>query len=189
MTSINFVKAELAAAIDRGVRQCVVIGWSSSETLNSVPEQPLQVFAVDEEQQADLPATFVPTQFAYEALGVALEKSEFDKLKATLFIWLGTAGYSTVDAVMASLAFVASLPGGSGVVFDYAVERISSGLLNHTALDALASRISLASGNVKYLIRPQAVTAMLRGLGFRKVLDLVQEGPATGVEHIVSAIV
>jgi O-methyltransferase involved in polyketide biosynthesis len=145
------------------------------EAIKTSPDDALQVFAVDEEQPSDSPATFVPTQFASEALATALEKSDFNKLKASLFVWLGGAGYRTVDAAMASLAFIASLPRGSGVVFDYAVDRASLGSLKHTALDALASRVLVAGGNVKYLIQPQAVAAMLRGFGFHRILDLAQE--------------
>jgi O-methyltransferase involved in polyketide biosynthesis len=120
---------------------------------------------------------------------MALEKSNFDKRKASLFVWLGGVGYRTVEAALASLAFIASLPKGSGVVFDYAVERTSLGSLTHTALDALASRILVAGGSVKYLIQPQAVEAMLRGLGFQQIVDLVQEGLPDCGGHLVSALV
>jgi O-methyltransferase involved in polyketide biosynthesis len=143
------------------------------------------VFALDEKQSSLSPATFVPTQFASEALATTLERSEFDKRKASLFIWLGGPGYRTVDAVIAGLAFIASLPGGSGVVFDYAGERTSLRTVAHTALDALASRISLA-GSVKYLIQPQAVAAMLRELGFRQIVDFAQ---SVSGGHLVSAVV
>ena len=190
MSAINFAKTELAAAIARGVRQCVVIGSRPPlcEAFNSSPSQSLQVFAVDEEQSSDSPATFVSTQFASETLATALEKSDFDKLKASLFVWLGGAGYRTVDAVISALAFIASLPRGSGVVFDYAVERTSLGSMTHTALDALASRIASAS-SVKYLIQPQAVAALLRGLGFQQIVDLAQEELPVNGGHLVSAVV
>ncbi len=191
MNSIHFAKAELASAIARGVRQCVVIGSRAQlrEALKSSPDQNLQVFAVDEEQALDSPATFVATQFASEALATALEKSDFDKLKATLFVWLGGAGYRTVEAALASLAFIASLPRGTAVVFDYAAERTSLGPLTDTALDALASHISVARGSVKHLIQPQAVTAMLRGFGFQNIVDQAQgELPVSG-RHLVSASV
>ena len=192
MSAIHFTKSELAAAIARGVRQCVVIGsrLPLCDAVKSFPDRSLQVFALgeEEEQPADSPATFVPTQFASETLATALEKSDFDKLKATLFVWLGGAGYRTLDAVIAGLAFIASLPSGSGVVFDYAAERTSLGSLTHTTLDALASRISLP-GSVKYLIQPQAVAALLRGLGFQQIVDLAQdELPGSG-GHLVSAVV
>lgn len=190
MSSIHFIKTELAAAIARGVRQCVVVGSRplSHEAFKSSPDENLQLFAVDEGQPSVSPATFVPTQFASEALATTLERSEFDKQKASLFIWLGGAGYRTADAVIAGLAFIASLPGGSGVVFDYTAERTSLRSVTHTALDALASRV-LPVGGVKYLIQPQAVAAMLRGLGFRQILDLAHEGPPVSGGHLVSAMV
>ncbi len=191
MSSTHFIKTELAAAVARGVRQCVLVGsrLPLPEALESSSNQALQVFAVDEEQSLDSPSTFVPTQFASEALGTALEKSEFDKRKATLFLWLGGAGYRTLDAALSSLAFIASLPGGSGVVFDYAAERISPETPAHTALDALASRICVSSGSVKHLIQPQAVAAMLRGLGFQKIVDLAPEEVPVNSGHLVSALV
>jgi O-methyltransferase involved in polyketide biosynthesis len=151
-------------------------------------EQGLDVFAVDEEQSPDLPATFVPAQFASEALATTLRRSTFDEQKASLFIWLGGAGFRTAEAVVAALAFIASLPKGSSVVLDYAVEHTSVGAVAHTALDALASRIRLAGG-IKHLIHPQAVAVMLRGLGFSEVLDLVQEELPITSGHLVSAVV
>lgn len=187
MSSIHFIETELAAAFARGVRQCVVVGSQplSQEAFNSSPDQSFHVFAVDEEQSSGSPATFVPAHFASEALATTLEKSDFDKGKASLFIWLGGPGYRTVEAILASLAFIASLPGGSGVVFDYAAERTSLRTVAHRALDALASRICLA-GTVKYLIQPQAVAAMLRGLGFQHVVDFSK---SVSGGHLVSAVV
>jgi O-methyltransferase involved in polyketide biosynthesis len=187
MNSIRFIKTELAAAFARGVRQCVVVGWRPllQEAFTSFPDQGFHLFTVDEEQSPVSPATFVPAQFASEALAATLERSDFDKQKASLFIWVGGGGYRTVDAIIAGLAFIASLPGGSGVVFDYAVERTSFRAVAHTALDALASRICLA-GTVKYLIQPQAVAAMLRGLGFRQMADFAQ---SVSDGHLVSAVV
>jgi O-methyltransferase involved in polyketide biosynthesis len=171
---ISFAREELSSALAKGVRQCVVIGSRPllSEVLESSPDEDLRVFAVEE-----------------EPLAAALDKSAFDKRKASLFIWLGGAGYRTVDAVLAGFAFIASLPKGSGVVFDYTVERTSPGSLTQTALDALASRISMAGGSVKYLIQPQAVTAMLHALGFQRITDLALEGLPPGGGRLVSAAV
>jgi O-methyltransferase involved in polyketide biosynthesis len=191
MSAINFAKGELASAVARGVRQCVVIGARQPlrNAFKTAGERTLRMFSVAEAPQPDSPATFVQTEFASEALATVLEKSDFDKQKASLFVWLGGAGYSTADAAIASLAFIATLPKGSGVVFDYVAERAPLGSLTHTALDALASRIAMAGGNVKYLIQPQAVAAMLRGLGFQHIVDLAQEGLSVSGEHLVSAIV
>jgi O-methyltransferase involved in polyketide biosynthesis len=79
---------------------------------------------------------------------------------------------------------IASLPRGSSVVFDCAAERTSLRKVANTALDALASRVLLADG-LKYLIQPQAVAAMLRGLGFRQIVDLAQ---SVSDGHLVSAV-
>ena len=187
MSSIKFIQTEIAAAIARGVRQFVVIGsWQQPwrEAFRNSFERASKVFAVDEDPQSDSPATFVPTQFASEPLATALEKSDFDKTKPSLFVWLGGAGYRTAEAALDSVAFIASLPKGSGVLFDYAVERASFGSLNHTALDALASRIPVAEGSFKYRIQPQAVAAMLRGVAFQQIVDLGLPG---GPGHLVSA--
>jgi O-methyltransferase involved in polyketide biosynthesis len=191
MSSLNFAKHELAAALARGVRQCVLIGARQPlrHDLQVSSDQDLRLFTVDEDLQPDSPDTFVPTQFAHEGLADALEKSAFDARKPSLFLWLGGVGYRTADAALSSLAFIASLPKGSGIVFDYAVERTGLVSLTHTALDALASRLLTAGGSVRYLIQPPAVTALLRGLGFHQIVDLTKDGlPVTG-EHIVSAVV
>jgi O-methyltransferase involved in polyketide biosynthesis len=191
MNSLHFTRTALVAALARGVRQCVVIGsqWPLSEACPSGPDHTLQVFSVDEKQSSDSPATFVPTQFASEALATALAKSDFDQQKASLFVWFGDAGYRTVDAALASLAFMASLPRGSGVVFDYAVERTSPGSLVHTALDAMASRLMMVGGSIKHLIDPPALAAMLHGFGFQKIVDRTLEERSMSARHLVSAVI
>jgi hypothetical protein len=70
MSTVHFLKTELMAAFARGVRQCVVVGSGPlfKEAFKSSPDQNIQVFTVDEEQTSGSPATFVPTQFASEAL-------------------------------------------------------------------------------------------------------------------------
>jgi O-methyltransferase involved in polyketide biosynthesis len=188
---MNFVKTELAAAIARGVRQCVVIASRPplQEALSASLNPTFRVFALDEGAVSRSSATSVPTKFASETLAAALEKSDFDRLKASLFVWLGGAGYQALDGVMASLAFIASLPKGTGLVFDYAAHRTSLEKGTDTALDALASRLSLAGDNVKYLIQPQAVSAMLRSLGFQQIVDLAKQDILVGHGHLVSAVI
>ena len=82
---------------------------------------------MDEDVVSNSSAKFVRTRFAEETLAVALERSDFDRLKASLFVWLGGTGYRAVESVLSGLAFIASLPKGSGVVFDYAAKHLSLG--------------------------------------------------------------
>lgn len=189
MNRTYLTSTELASAIARGVRQLVFIGNQNNPELNlpSTAEGSLQLFTVNEQTAVDSTATFVPTEFRSEELASALSRSSFDKLKASLFIWLGDASYRTVDAALATLSFIASLPEGTGVIFDYAAEHNSAGSFAGTALDALASRISCA-GVVKHMIQPQALAAMLRSLGFGQITDHIDElSPQGG--HIVTACI
>src|SRR4051812_35068734 len=109
-------RLELDSALERGVSQLVFIG--APEDLPSPGS--LQLFAVDEREPATSAVTFVPTRFESEELATALSRSGFDKLKASLFIWLGNASYRSLETAISTLSFIASLPKGSGVVFDYA---------------------------------------------------------------------
>ena len=93
-----------------------------------------------------------------------------------------------MDAALASIAFMASLPRESGVILDYMVERTSPGSLMHTALDALASRLEMVGGRIKHLTDPAAVAAMLRGVGFRTIVDQVTEERSIRGRHLVSAL-
>jgi hypothetical protein len=49
--------------------------------------------------------------------------------------------------------------------------------------------VSLTNGNLKHIIQPQAVAAMLHGLGFRQVVDLAEEEVPVSDGHLVSAVV
>jgi O-methyltransferase involved in polyketide biosynthesis len=102
---------------------------------------------------------------------------------------LGDASYRRTETAISTLSFIASLPKGSGVVFDYAEQRSSPGSYVGTALDALASRFSCASDAVWHLIQPQAVAALLRGLGFGQMTDHVDEELTSSGGHIVCAFV
>ena len=190
MIATKFGHAQLAAALARGVEQCVVIGSRQrlEDALSSLAHLTVQVFAVGEGQAPPSPSHFIPTHFASETLADAMAKSAFDNQKPSLFLWLGGTGYRTYESVIASFAFIASLPKGSGILFDYVVERTSIASRTQTALDTLASRISLAGGHLKYLVQPQAVLALLRGLGYAEIVDLVPEEPRLS-PHLVSAFV
>ena len=186
----HLTRIELASALERGVRQLVFIGTreAAPEELRDPSGSSLQLFAVDEQAPAASTLTFVPTRFESEELSAALGRSSFDKLKASLFIWFGDVGYRTAEAALSTLSFIASLPKGSGVVFDYAAERSPLGSCAGTALDALASRTS-CGGVIRHLIQPQAVAAMLRGLGFGHMTDHIDEELSQFDGHIVSALV
>lgn len=189
MSSITFAKEQFTAAVIRGIGQCVVIGAQSGleRAFASLSRENVRLFAVDEEESLGLAANFVPTQFDIESLAAALSHSDFDRLKASLFVWVGGIGYRSANAALATLSFIASLPRGSGVVFDYTAVRTEPSV--RSALDGLASCISVAGATVKHLIQPQALAALLGSLGFRTVTDVAQEETDACGSRFVSAFV
>ncbi len=184
----RFAEDELAMAIKRGVRQYVVLGagLDTFACRNPYPASDLHVFEVDHpatqawkrKQMADSgisvrsPVTFVPTDFEKQTLSDALQRSDFKADQATFFSWLGVTPYLTLEATMATLCFIGARPEGSGVVFDYAVERSLLSPMEQMALDALSSRVARAGEPFQLLLDPAALMSMLRAAGFRHIEDL-----------------
>lgn len=213
----RFAEDELAMAIKRGVRQYVVLGagLDTFACRNPYPASDLHVFEVDHpatqawkrQRIADsgislpAPVTFVPTDFEKQTLSDALQASGFKADQATFFSWLGVTPYLTLEATMATLRFIASRPTGSGVVFDYAIERSSLSPREQMALDALSSRVARAGEPFQLLLQPAALISMLRAMGFRDIEDLGRDEiesryfqnrtdgfrVAAGLAHLVSA--
>jgi methyltransferase (TIGR00027 family) len=211
----RYAEDELTAAIARGATQYVVLGAGLDTYAYRNVHPRLRVFEVDhpatqawKRKQLDeagiaIPSslTFVPTDFEEQSLGSVLESSGFQAGEISFFAWLGVTPYLTAEAAMATLAFIGSLPTGSGVVFDYAVERSSLDSVEQMAMDALASRVARAGEPFRLFLDPRALNRMLRAAGFHEIEDL---GPsdideryfagradglrvAVGLAHLVNA--
>lgn len=185
----RYAEDELTRAIGRGATQYVVLG-AGLDTYGYCNLYPrLRVFEVDRPatqawKRARLEAagiatpsslTFVPTDFEEQTLSSALQSSGFQGGEVSFFSWLGVTPYLTSEAVMATLAFIGSMPAGSGIVFDYAIERSSLCSAERMAMDALASRVARAGEPFRLFIDPRALEGMVRAAGFHVVEDL---GPA-----------
>jgi methyltransferase (TIGR00027 family) len=182
----RYAEDELAAAIGRGATQYVVLGAGLDTYAYRNTHTRLRVFEVDhpatqawKRKQLDdagitIPSslTFVPTDFEEQSLDSALESSGFQAGEISFFSWLGVTPYLTAEAAMATLAFIGSLPTGSGVVFDYAVERSSLDAVEQMAMDALASRVARAGEPFRLFLDPRALNRMLRAAGFHEIEDL-----------------
>lgn len=110
--------------------------------------------------------------FETETLEDCLRQTGFDTGQCTFFSWLGVTQYLTGSTVIAMLRFVASMPVGSGIVFDYT---ISPSLLSPTAslaFDRLAHRVASAGEPFQTFFDPSLLTSSLRGMGFEQIEDL-----------------
>jgi methyltransferase (TIGR00027 family) len=178
----------LAAAAKRGVRQLVVLGAGLDTTAyRTPPSDDLRIFEVDHpatqqwkrerlaEAAITAPATlrFVPVDFERETLAEGLGAAGFDPTRPTFFTWLGVVPYLTEQAVFATLAFIAGLPGGAHVVFDYVNPTASIVEAGHRAAhEALAARVAELGETIRCHFDSDVLGTRLAELGFREVEDL-----------------
>jgi methyltransferase (TIGR00027 family) len=184
----RFAEDELARAVVRGVRQCVILG-AGLDTFayrNPYEDSALRVFEVDYPATQEwkrqrlatagiaIPpsVTYAPVDFERQTLAEGLKLAGFDASKAAFFSWLGVTMYLTEDAVMATFGFIASIPSGGGVAFDYAVPRSSLNWVGRLALDALAFWVAAAGEPFRTFFDPSALAERLQRIGFRGVEDL-----------------
>lgn len=187
----RFAEDELAAAIARGASQFVILG-AGLDTFayrNPYEEARLRVFEVDHPAtqkwkrerlaagKIQIPAsvTFAPVDFEKQALKDGLAAAGFEAQKITFFSWLGVTPYLTRAAMNSTLEFIAAMPVGSGVVFDYALPRASLNWFGRLAFDAMARRVAKAGEPFQLFFEPAELTNELRRLGFNKIEDWGKE--------------
>lgn len=184
----RFAEDELARAIDRGATQYVILG-AGLDTFpyrNPYSESALRVFEVDHPATQQwkmkrlakagiaIPAslTFSPVDFEIQSLAQGLAAANFRRDSVTFFSWLGVTPYLTEEGMDSTLAFVASMPKGSGLVFDYAVPRSSLNWIGRLVFDRIASRVAAVGEPFRLFFEPPALAARLRSRGFQSIEDL-----------------
>ena len=188
----RFAEDSLAAAVARGVRQYVVLGAGLDTFAHRNPfgELGLRVFEVDhpatqawkQRRLADAGLSsptslnFAGVDFERETLADGLAAAGFDTAAPAVFAWLGVVLYLTREAVTQTLGFIAGLPGGGEVVFDYG-EPLSSYPEGEARARQAERAGEAASVGEPWMTRftPAELDASLRDLGFVELEDL---GPA-----------
>src|SRR5947209_8142661 len=177
----------LAAAVKRGARQLVVLGAGLDTTAyRALPSQDLRIFEVDHpatqawkrarlaEAGIPLPASlsFVAVDFERETLANGLAAAGFDSAQQTFFTWLGVVPYLTEDAIFSTLGFIAGLPGGAHVVFDYVNPPDTMTERGRRAMhEALIARVAAIGEQLRNHFDGDVLHARLAALGFRDVED------------------
>ncbi len=184
----RFAEDALANALARGVRQVVALG-AGLDTYAYRASLPAgaRAFEVDHpatqawkrerlsEAGIAIPEalTFAPVDFERESLADGLAAAGFDPAGASFFTWLGVVPYLTEQAVFATLGFIAALPGGGEVVFDYANPPDTVVDAERRAfLEALAARVAAAGETFRSYFDTAALTARLRAIGFAEIEDI-----------------
>jgi methyltransferase (TIGR00027 family) len=169
----------LTVAAGHGARQLVVLGAGLDTLAYRTPlAGGLRILEVDHPAtqawkrqmltaaSIPLPATlrFVAVDFERETLADALRVAGFDPAQRSFFSWLGVVPYLTEQAFFSTLAYIAGLPGGAEVVFDYADPSAA-----HRAVAAGAAAV----GEIfQSYFETAKLCSELTALGFRRLNDL-----------------
>ncbi len=184
----RFAEDELARAVENGVRQYVLLG-AGLDTFghrNPHAEAGLRVFEVDHPstqqwKRAQLRASgiatpagtvFAPVDFERQSLADGLQAVGFDASQPAFFAWLGVVPYLTEEAFRATLGFIAAMPAGSGVVFDYGLANSKLSLRERAAREFLSSRVAMAGEPFRLFFKPKQLAEQLHELGFSAIDDL-----------------
>jgi methyltransferase (TIGR00027 family) len=181
----RFAEDALAEAVASGVRQYVVLGAGFDTFAYRNPFPDLRVFEVDHPAtqatkrerlaigEIAIPPslTFVAIDFATTALDDALRAAGFDAAAPAFFAWLGVVPYLERAAIDQTLSFIASLPAGTAVVFDYSVPPESLPWMSRLVVHRMAKRVAAAGEPWKTYLDPQDLLRDLRVLGFSNAED------------------
>jgi methyltransferase (TIGR00027 family) len=176
----RLVEDRLRDAVADGVEQFVVLGAGLDTFAYRNPYERLRVFEVDH------PATQAWKRAQLAEAGIAVPRSVsyvdvdfanadwFDALRASgfhtdlpaAFSWLGVVMYLEVDDVRATLRRIGSLPRGTFVVFDYAVDKTLLSVRQRAVVEALESRVAAVGEPFVTFFRPHDLDDQLRAAGF-----------------------
>lgn len=186
----RFAEDALAAAIERGMRQYVILGAGLDTFAYRSPHRKgtLPVFEVDHPatqawkreclaaaQVAEPPSlTFVPVDFAHQDLTARLGASGFDRAEPAFFSWLGVSMYLAPEVVLNTLRSLYAMNPGNAVAFDYAVSPAMHDPYR-PSFDALSARVARAGEPFRGFFEPAALTAELRSIGYGAIEDLDAE--------------
>jgi methyltransferase (TIGR00027 family) len=184
----RFAEDSAKVAIDRGVRQILVLG-AGLDTFAYRLEGPdgLKVFELDHPAtQSDKRrrlaragvaeprhVAFVAHDFERGCMTSALERGGLDTARRAFVLWLGVTPYLTEEAVFATLGEIARFPGGVEVVFDYAnpPHTIEGGQVRGFH-DELAARVAASGEPFRCYLDTRALHRRARDLGFADIEDL-----------------
>jgi len=177
----------LSDAVERGVRQIVILGAGLDTFALRNPHGALEIriYEVDHlatqawkrerlaEAQIELPPSLilVPVDFERDDLGEKLVAAGFQQNSPTYFTWLGVVPYLTQEAIARTLDYISSIP-NSEVVFDYMEppEAFSEEL--RQIEKARAEQLAKIGERSDTRFEPAAIAEILRSHGFSDIEDI-----------------
>jgi methyltransferase (TIGR00027 family) len=188
----RFVEDELSEAINRGIRQYVILG-AGLDTFayrNPHPSVGLRVFEVDfpstqewKRQQLDaanisIPESlaFTPIDFENQALADQLVEAGFRTDELSFFSWLGVTMYLSRETMMKTMEYISSFTSpGSGIVFDYVIPPSSQRFLRRLVFRLLSNKVRSFGEPWQTFYDPNSLIKDLKAVGFTQVEDIGPE--------------
>ena len=184
----RFAEEELAKAVQAGVKQYVVLG-AGLDTFafrNPHAAEGLHVYEVDHAstqdwkkellQEAGIPIpktmTFVAIDFEKKTLAEGLREAGFRADQPAYFSWLGVTLYLTQEVIFETLRFVASLPKGSAITFDYGLQRSLLGPRDRMISEHLGQRVAAQGEPWISFFDPISLKEKVREIGYDGIEDL-----------------
>jgi methyltransferase (TIGR00027 family) len=177
----------LSGAVERGIRQIVILGAGLDTFALRNPHGARQVliYEVDHpatqawkrqrlaEAQLALPPwlTFVPVDFERDDLVEALAGAGFQQNSPAFFTWLGVVPYLTQDAIGGALNYMASIQ-NSEVVFDYIEPPQASSEAITKLMTDRTEQLAKIDERCASRFEPAGMIAILRSHGFSNIEDI-----------------
>ena len=183
----RFSEDTLAEAVAEGVRQYVLLGAGldtfAYRAAKAFPG--LSVFEVDHpatqgwkrerlaEAGITVPdvLTYAPVNFETETMAAGLARAGFDAKAPAVFAWLGVVPYLTREAIMATLGFIADLPRGTTVTFDYGEPPSERDVAATAAHREMAERVAASGEPFRSFFKAEDLKRDMAALGFSIVED------------------
>lgn len=185
----RYAEDRIARARQSGVDQCIILGAGLDTFAYRCHDARLRIFEVDHPATQDwkrmrlhdgnipLPASlsFVPVDFTQNSLEEELLRAGWRADRPSVISWLGVVQYLTRDTSMKMLAFVASMPPGSEIVFDYALSPDLMNAPQKAYFEKLRPRLAASGEPLQTCFDPSALACTLRAMGFGAVENIAPE--------------
>ena len=193
----------LAAAVDRGIRQVVILGAGLDTFALRHPHgaRQIRIYEVDHpatqawkrqrlaDAQIAVPAglIFVPVDFEREDLGARLLAAGFQQTAPAFFSWLGVVPYLTEDAIGRSLDYMAAIR-HSEVVFDYMEPSDAFSGEIGDLVTKRTEQLEQTDERLASRFAPAGIAAILRAHGFCDIEDIGFQEIASRFGHAVQGL-
>jgi methyltransferase (TIGR00027 family) len=184
----RLAEAALAACVDSGIRQYVVLGAGlDSFAYRSPLADRVVTFEVDHPASQDSKrqrlstagiatsdrVAFVPVDFEVDSLASCLASTGFDPDLPAMVAWLGVSMYLTCEALAATVAQLGSFAPGSELVMDYMVPADLRDDAAATYVDLVGPITAERGEPWLTFLAPEELTRLLADAGFG---DIVHNG-------------